>query len=49
MSQGIDGVQTVYTYEAATEYGALHKVTKTVQANGKHRSRTKHTKRGIHR
>ncbi|MEI3559508.1 MAG: RHS repeat-associated core domain-containing protein [Akkermansia muciniphila] len=34
MSQGIDGVQTVYTYEAAAEYGALHKVTKTVQANG---------------
>jgi len=34
MSQSIDGVQTVYTYEAAAEYGALHKVTKTVQANG---------------
>ncbi|MFR4416134.1 MAG: hypothetical protein ACLT8E_01295 [Akkermansia sp.] len=34
MSQGIDGVQTVYTYEAATEYGALHKVTATVQAHG---------------
>ena len=34
MSQGIDGVQTVYTYEAVTEYGALHEVTETVQANG---------------
>ena len=34
MSQGIDGVQTVYNYEAASEYGALHKVTATVQANG---------------
>ena len=34
MSQGIDGVQTVYTYEATTEYGALHKVTATVQAHG---------------
>ena len=34
MSQGINGVQTVYSYEAAAEYGALHKVTKTVQANG---------------
>jgi len=34
MSQSIDGVQTVYTYEAAAEYGALHKVTETVQANG---------------
>ena len=34
MIQGIDGVQTVYTYEAATEYGALHKVTATVQAHG---------------
>ena len=34
MSQSIDGVQTVYTYEAAAEYGALHKVTSTVQANG---------------
>ena len=34
MSQGINGVQRVYTYEAAAEYGALHKVTETVQANG---------------
>ena len=34
MSQGIDGVQTFYNYEAASEYGALHKVTATVQANG---------------
>ena len=34
MSQGIDGVQTVYAYEATTECGALHKVTATVQANG---------------
>ncbi|MCO8187876.1 RHS repeat protein, partial [Akkermansia sp. Marseille-P9185] len=34
MSQGINGVQTVYSYEAAAEYGALHKVTETVQANG---------------
>ena len=34
MNQGIDGVQTVYTYEAVTEYGALHEVTETVQANG---------------
>ena len=34
MSQGIDEVQTVYTYEAVTEYGALHEVTETVQANG---------------
>ena len=34
MSQSIDGVQTVYTYEATAEYGAVHKVTETVQANG---------------
>ncbi len=34
MSQSIDGVQTVYTYEATAEYGALHKVTETVQSNG---------------
>ncbi|MFR1254283.1 MAG: sugar-binding protein, partial [Akkermansia sp.] len=34
MSQGINGVQTVYTYEATTDHGALHKVTSTVQANG---------------
>ena len=34
MSQGINGVQRVYTYEAAAEYGAVHKVTETVQANG---------------
>ena len=34
MSQGINGVQTVYTYEASSEYGAIHKVTTTVQANG---------------
>ena len=34
MSQSIDGVQTVYTYEAAAEYGAIHQVTETVQANG---------------
>ncbi|MFR8201303.1 RHS repeat domain-containing protein [Akkermansia sp.] len=34
MSQGIDGVQTIYTYEATTDHGALHKVTSTVQANG---------------
>ncbi len=34
MSQGINGVQTVYSYEATVEYGVLHKVTKTVQANG---------------
>ena len=29
MSQSIDGVQTVYTYEAAAEYGAIHQVTET--------------------
>ncbi|MCD8062217.1 MAG: sugar-binding protein [Akkermansiaceae bacterium] len=34
LTQGIDGVQTVYTYESANEYGAIHKVTETVQANG---------------
>ncbi len=34
MRQGIDGVQTVYTYEAATDHGAVHKVIETVQANG---------------
>ncbi|WP_354833796.1 RHS repeat-associated core domain-containing protein [Akkermansia muciniphila] len=34
MSQGINGVQRVYTYEAAAEYGAIHQVTETVQANG---------------
>ncbi|MBT8796456.1 hypothetical protein HHJ01_13195, partial [Akkermansia muciniphila] len=34
MSQGINGVQTIYTYEASSEYGAIHKVTTTVQANG---------------
>ena len=34
MSQGINGVQRVYTYEAAAEYGAVHKVTEIVQANG---------------
>ncbi|WP_412256039.1 RHS repeat-associated core domain-containing protein [Akkermansia sp.] len=34
MSQGIDGVQTVYTYEATPEYGAIHKVTATVQVHG---------------
>ena len=34
MSQGIDGVQTVYTYEASSEYRAIHKVTSTVQAKG---------------
>ncbi|MCD8062491.1 MAG: hypothetical protein LUE13_09180 [Akkermansiaceae bacterium] len=34
MSQGIDGVQTVYTYEATTEHMAVHKVATTVQANG---------------
>ena len=34
MSQGIDGVQTVYTYEATTDHGGVHKVTETVQANG---------------
>ncbi|MHA3691725.1 RHS repeat domain-containing protein [Akkermansia sp. AKK6] len=34
MSQGINGVQTVYTYEAAAEYGAVHKVTETVKVNG---------------
>ena len=34
MSQGINGVQTVYSYEAAAEYGAVHKETETVQANG---------------
>ncbi|MFR5038008.1 RHS repeat domain-containing protein [Akkermansia sp.] len=34
MSQGINGVQTVYTYEATTDHGATHKVTSTVQANG---------------
>ena len=34
MSQGVNGVQTVYSYEAAAEYGAVHKVTETVQANG---------------
>ena len=34
MSQGINGVQTVHTYEATTDYGAVHKVTSTVQANG---------------
>ncbi|KAA3298054.1 RHS repeat-associated core domain-containing protein, partial [Akkermansia sp. BIOML-A8] len=32
--QGINGVQTVYTYEATTDHGALHKVTSTVQAKG---------------
>ena len=34
MNQGIDGVQTVYIYEATTEHDALHKVTTTVQTNG---------------
>ncbi len=34
MSQGIDGVQTIYTYEATTDHGGVHKVTETVQANG---------------
>ena len=34
MSQGINGVQTVHTYEVTTDYGAVHKVTTTVQANG---------------
>ncbi|PNC24977.1 hypothetical protein CXU19_03495 [Akkermansia muciniphila] len=34
MSQGVNGVQTVYSYEATAEYGAVHKVTETVQANG---------------
>ncbi|WP_290505165.1 RHS repeat domain-containing protein, partial [Akkermansia sp.] len=34
MSQGVNGVQTVYSYEAAAEYGAVHKVMETVQANG---------------
>ena len=34
MSQGVNGVQTVYSYEAAAEYGAVHKETETVQANG---------------
>ena len=34
MSQGVNGVQRVYSYEAAAEYGALHKETETVQANG---------------
>ena len=34
MRQGIDGVQTVYTYEAASDHGAVHKVIETVQANG---------------
>ena len=34
MSQGVNGVQTVYSYEAAAEYGAIHQVTETVQANG---------------
>lgn len=34
MSQGVNGVQTVYTYEKATQYGALHKMTETVQVHG---------------
>ncbi len=34
MSQGVTGVQTVYSYEATADYGAVHKVTETVQANG---------------
>ena len=33
-SQSIDGIQTFSTYEATTEYGAIHKITETVQANG---------------
>ena len=35
MRQGIDGVQTVYTYEAVLDHGAIHKVTETAQANGR--------------
>ena len=35
MRQGIDGVQTVYTYEAVLDHGAIHKVTETTQANGR--------------
>ena len=34
MNQGIDGVQTIYFYEATTDHGGVHKVTETVQANG---------------
>lgn len=34
LTQGIDGVQTVYTYESATDYGAIHKIISTTQANG---------------
>ena len=33
-SQGIDGVQTVYEYEATTEHGAIHKHTSITKANG---------------
>ena len=32
--QGIAGVQTVYSYEATTDYRAIHKLTTTIQANG---------------
>ena len=35
MRQGIDGVQTVCTYEATTDHGGVHKVTETAQANGR--------------
>ena len=34
MSQDIEGIQTLYTYETTAEYRAIHKVTETVQANG---------------
>ncbi len=34
MNQGIDGIETVYSYEAATDHDAIHKVTATTQANG---------------
>lgn len=34
MTQGIDGIQTSYTYEASSEYGALYKVTAETQIAG---------------
>ena len=34
LTQNVNGIQTLYTYQASKEYGAIHKVTETVQAQG---------------
>ncbi|MEG1601780.1 hypothetical protein, partial [Citrobacter sp.] len=34
MTQGVDGIQTAYTYEESSEYGSLYKVTAETQIEG---------------